>query len=423
MNKILVYTSNPDRTPMSMSDVTAFAKRTGKYRLANVELSPIKALRSVNVGDRVFTKKGNTIYVIRTFDTCLDDLSAADKEYIQDLYAAGMKTCNIGAVNDVTPFNEWCRSASAKEALDAVNSNCSTTKKDSKKMTGSMKTTFLSKIKSQFLPVKVEGARLTVGGEVAVINPEKNGYRVISSTGKLTDYPEEMTLAGLPVYSISRPISDIVEGDIIESAGKFYKVTGKKGDNLSTICYTGTTRTKIGVTDALLGITNFNVIVSLVNGNAGINPLMLAYIMNDGKKGGEFDLKDFLMINAFSQNGGANLNNGLFGNPLMFLLLSEKNEGIDPLMFLLMGNNGGANNIMGNPLMAMALLGDKEGGENDMLKTMLMMSAFGGNNGGVNLGGLFGNAAAPVAAAPAEAATKKPARKARSTKKAEAAAE
>lgn len=421
-NKILIYTSNPDKTPRSMADVVKFADEKSKYRLANVELSAVSALRKAKEGDRIFTKKGNTVYVLRAFESSLENLCAKDREYVEALYRKGMKNVAITAVRDLTPYAEWCASAATKEALEKVGCKtaagvCSTTKKDSKMVKGSMKETLLAKIKSQFLPVRIDGARLTINGEVAVINPANDGYRVISSTGELTDYPEAMTLSGLPVFAISRPIADIVEGDIIESDGKFYKVTSKSGNKLSTICYTGSTRTKIGAKDALLGTTNFNVVVSLCGSNAnGINPLMLAYIMDDGD--GDFDLKDFIMINALSGNSAVAGAGNLFSNPLAFLALSDKGGDIDPLMFLLMGNGGVAagNNILSNPIVAMSLLG-KGGDRSDLLETLVMASAFGGGNG-LNLGGIFGGT--PAATTTAPVAKKAPARK-RATKKAPAA--
>jgi hypothetical protein len=420
-NKILIYTSNPDRTPRSMADVVKFAEEKSKYRLANVELSANTTLRHAKEGDRIFTKKGNTVYVLRAFENSLENLSAADRAYVEALYRKGMKNVGLTEVRSCDKYADWCSSAATVEALEKVGcktaaGGCLTTKKDSKMVKGSLKESLLAKIKSQFLPVRIDGARLTINGEVAVINPKGDGYRVISSTGELTDYPEAMTFPGLPVFAISRPIADIVEGDIIESDGKFYKVTGKTGNKVSTICYTGSTRTKIGVKDALLNTTNYNVVVSLCGSNAnGINPLMLAYIMGDGD--GDFDLKDFIMVNALSGNSAIGGAGNLFSSPLAFLLLSDKKGGdIDPLMFLLMGNNGAAagGNILSNPIVAMSLLG--KGDSSDMLETMMLASALGGNAGGFNLGGLFGGAAP---AAPA--AKKAPARK-RAAKKAPAAA-
>jgi hypothetical protein len=405
-----------------MADVVKFAEEKSKYRLANVELSSVTALRKAKEGDRIFTKKGNTVYVLRAFEDSLENLCAKDRAYVEALYRKGMKNSGISAVRDLTPYAEWCTSAATKEALDKVGCTaavCSTKKSDSKMVKGSLKETLLAKIKSQFLPTRIDGARLTINGEVAVINPARDGYRVISSTGELTDYPEAMTLPGLPVYAISRSIADIAIGDIIESDGKFYKVTGKTGNKLSTICYTGSTRTKIGAKDALLGITNFNVVVSLCGNNAnGINPIILASIMDGGD--GEFDMKDFIMLNAISGNNGAVAGN-MFNNPLMLLALSEnKGSDIDPMMFLLMGNNGGAiagnGGIFSNPLAAMMLLGKDKGNRSDMFETLIMASALNGGNG-LNLGNMFG---APATTAAPTVATEKPARK-RAMKKAQAA--
>ena len=429
-NKILIYTSNPDRTPSSMADVVKFAEEKSKYRLANVELSSITALRNAKTGDRLFTKKGNTIYILRAFDKRLEDLSAEDKAYVAACNRKGMREVNITAISAAHRYEEWCRSATGKEVISAV---CGakvndrlTTEKD-KGMKKSFKEIFLGKIKSQFLPTKVEGARLTYGGEVAVINPKGDGYVTVSADGELTEYPEIMVFEGLPVYAISRPVADVAPGDVIEKDGKFYRVVSKAGHKLTTISYNGTGRTVHSIKDALLGTSNINVVVSLLGSNAnGINPLMLAYIMGN-EDGGEFDLKNFIMAQCLAGGAAAGgVAPGLLNNPVMFLLLADKKGGdIDPLMFLLMGNSGafGANAAGGiNPMMLLALSG-KEGGKSDMLETLAMCSAFGGNAGGFNLGYLFGGAAVAAPATTVAAPKAKRARKAKEAPAAEVAAE
>ena len=342
------------------------------------------------------------------------------------LYA--QETVGITAIESAKHYEEWCRSATGKEVISAVCggakvNDCLTIEKD-KGMKKSFKEIFLGKIKSQFLPTKVEGARLTYGGEVVVINPKGDGYVTVSADGELTEYPEIMVFEGLPVYAISRPVADVAPGDVIEKDGKFYRVVSKAGHKLTTISYNGTGRTVHSIKDALLGTSNINVVVSLLGSNAnGINPLMLAYIMGN-EDGGEFDLKNFIMAQCLAGGAAAGgVAPGLLNNPVMFLLLAdkkgEKGGDIDPLMFLLMGNNGAAagGNILSNPIVAMSLLG--KGDSSDMLETMMLASALGGNAGGFNLGGLFGGAAPAAPAAPA--AKKAPARK-RAAKKAPAAA-
>jgi hypothetical protein len=409
-----------------MADVVKFAEEKSKYRLANVELSSITALRNAKTGDRLFTKKGNTIYILRAFDKRLEDLSAEDKAYVAACNRKGMKEVGISAISAAHHYEEWCRSATGKEVISAV---CGakvndrlTTEKD-KGMKKSFKEIFLGKIKSQFLPTKVEGARLTYSGEVAVINPKGDGYVTVSADGELTEYPEIMVFEGLPVYAISRPVADVAPGDVIEKDGKFYRVVSKSGHKLTTVSYNATSRTVHSVKDALLGTSNINVVVSLLGSNAnGINPLMLAYIMGN-EEGGEFDLKNFIMAQCLA--GGAvagGVAPGLLNNPAMFLLLADKKgDDIDPLMFLLMGNNGafGANAAGGiNPLMLLALSG-KEGGKNDMIETLALCSAFGGNAGGFNLGNLFGGAAVAAPATTVAAPKPKRARKAKEAPAAE----
>jgi hypothetical protein len=402
-----------------MADVLKFANEAPKYRLANVELSSIKALRNAKEGDRLFTKKGNTIYIIKAYDKALNELCAEDKAFVEACNRKGMKCVGISAVRDVTHYEDWC-SGTSKEVINSLSGQartgcgCSAEKTKNNMMNKSMKETLLSKIKSQFLPTRVssDDVRLTFNGDVAVINPDRDGFRVISSTGELVEYPVEMTFDGLPVFTISRPIADIKAGDIVRIDGKYGKVSEIKGSKIYMISYNGTGRTKHAVTNALLGTTNIDVVVALgANGSGDINPLMLACVM--GKEDGDFDLKDFLLIQAMSGNT-ANINGNLLSNPLMFLLLSEK-EGkeIDPMLFLLMGGAGNGNNglsgLMSNPIALMALLGDKKGGKNDLFETMIMASAFTGGKGGLNLGNLFGGApvATPTPAVESKAPTAK----------------
>ena len=408
-NKILIYTSNPDRTPRSMADVVKFAEEKPKYRLANVELSGITALRNAKAGDCLFTKKGNTIYILRAFDKRLEELSAEDKAYVDSLNRKGMKEVGIGPVKAITRFEEWCRSTTAKEVINAVSGvkvNDRSTSKEDKGMKKSFKETLLAKIKSQYLPTKVDGARLTFNGEVAVINPKGDGYITVSTNGELTEYPEFMVFEGLPTYAIARPIADVVAGDVIEKDGKFYRVVGKTGTKLTTISYNGTGRTVHSIKDAVLGTSNVNVVVSLFGSNVnGINPLMLAYIMG-GDGDGEFDLKNFIMAQCLAGGAAAGgVAPSLLNNPAMFLMLADKKGGdIDPLMFLLMSNNGAAGAGVGgiNPML-FALMSGKDGGKGgDLIETLALASAFGGNTG-FNLGGIFGAPAAVAATAAAPA--------------------
>jgi hypothetical protein len=362
----------------------------------------------------LFTKKGNTIYILRAFDKRLEELSAEDKAYVDSLNRKGMKEVGIGPVKAITRFEEWCRSTTTKEVINAVGGvkvNDRSTTKEDKGMKKSFKETLLAKIKSQYLPTKVDGARLTYNGEVAVINPKGDGYITVSQTGELTEYPEIMVLEGLPVYAIARPIADIAAGDVIEKDGKFYRVVGKSGTKLTTISYNGTGRTVHSIKDAVLGTSNVNVVVSLFGSNVnGINPLMLAYIMG-GEGDGEFDLKNFIMAQCLAGGAAAGgVNPGLLNNPAMFLMLADKKGGdIDPLLFLLMGNNGAAAGagFGGINPMLFALMSGKEGGKSgDLFETIALASAFGGNTG-LNLGGLFGAPTAVAAPAAAPAAPKR----------------
>ena len=342
-NKFLIYTSNLDIMPKSMADVIEFAERRGKYMISNVELNP--CLENVQEGDNIFSKKGNSIYVIRTFSESLEDMCQADKDYIDYLTRTGkLKKSNITGVREVVRFGTWCKSAKPliKES----------SKEEKKEMKSNSIKTMAERIKSMFMPTKAEDVRISVMDNNICVRTA-DGYVAINEKNELISYPEELTLE-FPVFVISKPKEQLAVGDVIALTKSYAKITKIEGEKISAISYTGAGKTIHTIKDFLFNQTMVRVVMSF-SGMAGgqINPMLLM-ALSDGDK------SDMLPLLLLSQNNGA--------------------LGMNPMLAMMMAKGGD--------------------GDGFSMKDALMMSAVTGQN--LFGGGLFG---APVAApqAPAQA--------------------
>lgn len=340
MNKFLIYTSNLPMMPRNMEEVISFAKETPKFFIAGVELNP--HLANVKAGDRILTKKGNTIYVIKALQESLDNLSEEDREYLDDLTRGyGLKKVNITSVQQITRFEDWCKSA--RPLIKASTNNKTNKMEKSKNSVKGM----LGKLEEMFMPTRVDDVRLVMTtGEICV--KTSNGYVAIDAQNRLNSYPEALTV-DFPVYVISKPKDQLVPNDIIATDRGYAKVTKVEGDKINAISYTGACRKIRTINDVLFNQSMVKVVVSLSgNMNGQINPLMLA------------------------------------------LLNKEEGKSFDSLPILMMSQQGGTVGM--NPMMAMMLA---KGEGEDSFKDILMMSALSGNNLLGNMFGAFGNTPAP----------------------------
>ena len=338
MNKVLVYVVGLRETPKTLRDVIRYAEANNGFRIAEVGLND--HLARVKVGDHIVTGKGNDLYVVRTFDKSVDELTGEDAAYIDNLYRNyGLKKSNITSVKNRILFETWCREARPLLAkAETVE----------KTMTGNSIKNFGDRLKASFMPTEAKDVRIATDGNICVATSE--GYVAIDNEFKLTSYPDEFTL-DLPVFIIPKPISQLAEGDVIARDKSYAKVKKIADGKITVVGYTGAGSTVHPIKDILLGQTTVKVVVSLA-----------------GNIGGQI-------------------------NPMMLLALSKDKKNDSLLPFLLMNQNGGA--LTANPMLMMALAG----GDDFDLKDLLMYSAFSGGN----IGNLFGGIAAPAAPAVTEA--------------------
>jgi hypothetical protein len=320
-NKILVYTSNLDVNPRNMGEVIEFAQSKPKFYISPVGFS--STLANVEEGDNLITKKGNSLYVLRAIKNDLDNLSADESKYLNEIKARyGAKNVNITGVDHVIKFAEWCKSA--KPFINNF--------KEEKKMTKNSIKSISARLKEMFTPTEAKDVRIATDGNICVAT--SNGYVAIDANNSLVAYPEELTLE-VPVYVMPKPATQLAVGDVIALERSYAKVTKIEGEKITAIGYTGAGKTIHTIKDFLFNQTMVRVVVSLA-GNLGgqINPLMLLALSGDDKKD---SLLPLLMMN---QNGGA-----LQANPMLMLALAGKGEGESSLKdLLLMSAMGGGVN-------------------------------------------------------------------------------
>lgn len=324
-NKIIIYTSNLDVNPRNMGDVIDFAQKKPKFYISAVGLST--TLANVNEGDNIITKKGNSLYVLRAIKNDLENLSAEESQYLNEVKARyGARNINITAVDRVIPFATWCKSAKPFN----INNNI----KEKSTMKNSIKG-FSTRLKEMFTPTEAKDVRIASDGNICVAT--SNGYVAIDANNSLVSYPEELTLE-LPVFVMPKPASTLAVGDIIALERSYAKVTKIEGEKITAISYTGSGKTIHTVKDFLFNQTMVRTVVSLA-GNLGgqMNPLMLMALSGDDKK------DSLLPLLLMGQNGGA-----LQANPLaMYALTKGDSESSLKDLLMMSAMTGGANPFAG----------------------------------------------------------------------------
>lgn len=324
MVKFVIYTSNLPFMPKSMDEVIEFAKEQNKFRIASVELNP--CLADIKAGDNIITKKGNSIYVLKAIEESLDNLSPETQEYLDTLAREyGLKKVGITSVDTIIKFETWCKSV--KPIINPKNVK--------KEMTKNSIKGFADRLKSMFMPIEAKDVRIATDGNICVETAQ--GYVSIDANNKLTSYPTELTL-DLPVFIISKPKEQLTVGDVIATERGYAKIVKIDGDKIAAIGYTGSNKTIHTIKDFLFNQTMIRVVVSLA-GNIGgqINPMLLLALSDKEDKN---SLLPLLMMN---QNGGA-----VGMNPMMLMMLSGKGGDFDVKDMLMMSAFSGNANPFGN---------------------------------------------------------------------------
>ena len=323
-NKVIVYTSNIGFTPSTLDEVIEFAKNEPKFYICEVGLNDY--LANVKVGDNLITKKGNSLFVLKTFDTTVDNLTGNDADYVDDLARNyGLRKQNITSVANRIKFETWCKYARPLVKTEETKMN-----------TNSFKN-FGERLKALFMPVKANDIRVATDGNICVATA--NGYVTIDAENNLVSYPEELTL-DLPVFIMAKPVDQLQVGDVIARDRSYGKVVAIKDGKIKVVGYTGAGSTVYPIKDFLFNQTMIRVVVSFV-GNIGgqLNPMMLLALSGNKK---DSSLLPFLMM---SQNGGA-----LTANPMMLAMLAGDGDVDFKDLLMYSAFSGQGMNLFGAPV-------------------------------------------------------------------------
>lgn len=196
------------------------------------------------------------------------------------------------------------------------------------------------KYMSQYIPERVSNAKMSADGAICVLI----GNEYVGIKGEeLTTYPEEFVI-DIPVYSISKPQSQVQVGEIVISGKSFGKVISKNPDgSLKILSFSGYTHNKKEVKDFLLGQATVRVLVNYFNQTSDFNPIMFAALSGD-----KLDIKTLAMMQmmpGMKDKGNNNPMMDLFKNPMMMAMMmkGDSSEGNLLESMMLMGMMGGNN--------------------------------------------------------------------------------
>lgn len=260
----------------------------------------------------------------------------------------------------------------------------------------------VNKYKAQFVPTRDAklGIYLPTGDIAKAVKPADKydpvtEYRVFID-GELTTVPAALVTTSIPVYRISKPVSQVVPGDIIRTGDDkkytYRRVTKINGDTITSDSFGGNTgRTTVAIKDLFMDSKTVSVAVNLMKGinlqGAGsplANPMMLA-LLNDGDD--DDCMQTMFMMQMLNQGGNAQ------NNLLPLLLMKDGDLDVKSLM-LMQAVQGQGTNMQS----LLPLLLAKDGGNKDFL----LMSMMSGAN---PFAGLFGQPTQTPAAATDETAT------------------
>lgn len=198
---------------------------------------------------------------------------------------------------------------------------------------------------SQYMPEKEEGVRLSMTGLLCV--PVGDSYVGCDANNKLTRFPKGMTFP-FPVYSIAKPVSALVPGDIIKRDRSYAKFLGLAPDGrIKTLSYRGVATSEVAVEDFLMQQASYRVLINMFNfdPNSGFNPIVYAVCTGE-----QIDTQGLMMLSMMPQGKALFANSNI--NPMMFMFLDKNRNGggMDPMGMMMMASMmGGMQGQMQNP--------------------------------------------------------------------------
>lgn len=232
--------------------------------------------------------------------------------------------------------------------IESINNNKVYPNKNKTSMKKNGFSGILNTMMSQYVPARDYNVRITYDLSVAL--PDRDGnYICMSKEGTLKRWPAEMTFE-IPIFTISKLLSQVVPGDIVKNGNSYSFVKGRKANgSLQLISASGYSHNKQDITDAILGASTVTCVVNMFNNQTGFNPMMFMLLSKDDAK---FDTTSLMMFMSAAQNGGANVN---MQSMMPLMMLQSIGEGDDtemskmlPMMMMMNGGNMFGGNMFGN---------------------------------------------------------------------------
>ena len=267
--------------------------------------------------------------------------------YSTGLMVVSISKSNSNLINGRTPIKELIiDTVNGKPSMEIVSNTFSETFQKNNTMnntkSNSMFNGIVDKYKSQFIPEKEEGVRMSLSGLICV--PIGDEYIGMDNEENLTSFPVEMTI-DIPVYSILKLNSDVKVGDIIKTAKSYSKVIGKNDDGLKILSFSGYTHNKKEVKDFLMNQATTRVLINMFNfdDSNGFNPIFFAMASGDN-----LDVNSLIMLSMTPQGKNLFSNAGGSFNPMMLMMLDKNNQGGSMMETMCMMQMMGGNNMFGN---------------------------------------------------------------------------
>ena len=121
----------------------------------------------------------------------------------------------------------------------------------------------------------------------------------------------------VPAFAIRTEVSALVAGDLIVTDNETVFFNKKTETGFEVVTTTGEVKQLTNVANMFFGKNTVMAVKNMFGDTSGMNPLMLAMLMGDGKTtGGKIDAKTFMLMSM--------MGNAKDMNPLMFALLLDK---------------------------------------------------------------------------------------------------
>lgn len=260
-------------------------------------------IRNADLNDRVFNTYLFYTYTIRKCQANYWILDCTPREVAHP-------SERVDSVNNASIRYNTTSVQDTVAKLEQVNST-----KDEKKMinTNSMRDSFFREVKNVAIDIQSGKFGVITNEGISVFDFVTGGV----SVNPITDFGVKV-----PAFAMRVAVTDLKAGDIIVGGSEptFFVELLEEGAGYEVITMNGEHKVIGAVSNMFFGKNTVLAVKNMFG--EGMNPMMMALMMGDDKKGEGFDMKTFAMM---SMMGGASGNTGgMDSNMLMMMMMMNK---------------------------------------------------------------------------------------------------